>query len=105
MHLYKTMHLLHLIMTILFFPWALVWVWRTISNNQKNQEMLFKMQMEKKQEMKTFGHKAKAQNMNWEDIQEMQQQKKAHKNFRAQRQTKKSTWQAAEQQQKILIEG
>lgn len=46
--------------------------------------------------MKTFSHKAKAQNMNWEDIQEVQQQKKAHKNFRAQRQTKKSIWQAAE---------
>ena len=44
----------------------------------------------------TFSQKAKAQNMNWEDIQEMQQQKKAHKNFRAQRQTKKSIWQAAE---------
>ena len=47
MHFHKTMHILHLIMTILFFPWALVWVWRVVSNNQKNQEMLFKMQMEK----------------------------------------------------------
>ena len=51
--------------------------------------------------MKTFNHKAnnhktKAQNLNWEDIQEMQQQKKQHKQFRAQRQTKKSIWQAAE---------
>ncbi len=46
--------------------------------------------------MKTFRNKSKAQNMDWEDIQEMQQQKKAHKNFRAQRQTKKSIWQAAE---------
>lgn len=27
----------------------------------------------------TFSHKAKVHNMNWEDIQEMQQQKKAHK--------------------------
>ena len=26
--------------------------------------------------MKTFAHKAKAQNLNWEDIQEMQQKKK-----------------------------
>ena len=46
--------------------------------------------------MKTFTHKAKAQNMSWEDIQEMQQQKKAHKSFRSRRQTKKSIWQAAE---------
>ena len=44
----------------------------------------------------TFHHKSKAQNMDWEDIQEMQQQKKEHKKFRAQRQTKKSIWQAAE---------
>lgn len=35
-------------------------------------------------------------NLSWEDIQEMQQKKKQHKNFRAQRQTKKSIWQAAE---------
>ena len=46
--------------------------------------------------MKTFSNKAKAQNLNWEDIQEMQQKKKSHKQFRAQRQTKKSIWQAAE---------
>ena len=46
--------------------------------------------------MMKFSHKAKAQTLGWEDIQEMQQQKKAHKNFRAQRQTKKSIWQAAE---------
>ena len=46
--------------------------------------------------MKTFRHKVKVHNIDWEDIQEMQQQKKAHKNFRAQRQTKKSIWQAAE---------
>ena len=51
--------------------------------------------------MKTFdkntsSHKAKVHNMDWEDIQEMQQQKKAHKNFRAQRQTKKSVWRAVE---------
>ena len=46
--------------------------------------------------MKTFHHKSKVHFMDWEDIQEMQQQKKAHKNFRAQRQTKKSIWQAAE---------
>ena len=46
--------------------------------------------------MKNFRHKAKVHNMDWEDIQEMQQQKKAHKNFRAQRQAKKSIWQAVE---------
>ena len=46
--------------------------------------------------MKTFKVKAKVQTLGWEDIQEIQQQKKAHKNFRAQRQTKKSIWQAAE---------
>ena len=46
--------------------------------------------------MKTFRHKSKAHNMDWEDVQEMQQQKKAHKSFRAQRQAKKLIWQAAE---------
>ena len=47
--------------------------------------------------MKTIKMQAQAkQTLNWEDIQEMQQKKKEHKQFRAQRQTKKSIWQAAE---------
>lgn len=36
------------------------------------------------------------QTLNWEDIQKMQQKKKSHKQFRAQRQSKKSIWQIAE---------
>lgn len=47
MHFHKTMHILHLILTILFPPWLIVWIFCAISNNQKNQEMLFKKQMEK----------------------------------------------------------
>ena len=35
-------------------------------------------------------------NLNWEDIQEMQQQKKAHKQFRANRQSRKGFWRSAE---------
>lgn len=46
--------------------------------------------------MKTFNHKAKAQTLGWEDIQEMQQQKKAHKQFRANRQSRKGLWMPAE---------
>lgn len=44
---HRTAHIFHLIMTILFFPWLIVWIFCTISNNQKNQEILFRKQMEK----------------------------------------------------------
>ena len=47
MQFVKTWHILHLLLTLLTGFWVVIWVWRTISNNQKNQEMLFKMQMEK----------------------------------------------------------
>lgn len=39
---------------------------------------------------------AKAQTLGWEDVQEMQQQKKAHKQFRANRQNRKGLWMPAE---------
>lgn len=44
----KTMHILHLILTILFWPWLIIWIWRTVANSQANQEMLFKKQMQEK---------------------------------------------------------
>lgn len=36
-----TMHLLHLILTLIFLPWAIIWVWRTLSNAQYNKEQMF----------------------------------------------------------------
>lgn len=45
---HRTAHVFHLIMTILTgFLWVPIWIFCTISNNQKNQEILFRKQMEK----------------------------------------------------------
>lgn len=45
---HSTWHAFHLIMCLLTgFIWVPIWIWRTLSNNQKNKEMLFKKQMEK----------------------------------------------------------
>lgn len=35
----STWHVLHLILTIAFFPWALIWIICTLSNNAHNRNL------------------------------------------------------------------
>lgn len=35
----STWHILHLILTIIFLPWVLIWVFCTLSNNSHNRAM------------------------------------------------------------------
>lgn len=36
MYYKETAHFLHFILTLLFLPWVVVWVWRVLSNSQHN---------------------------------------------------------------------
>lgn len=44
----ETQHGLHLILSILFFPWAAIWLWRTLKNSQHNTLTFYKEVRENK---------------------------------------------------------
>ena len=48
----KTSHLLHLIMTIIFIPWVLVWIWCATSNSRYNAQIAFNTQQDILEELK-----------------------------------------------------
>lgn len=54
MYYKETAHFLHFILTLLFFPWVVVWVWRVLSNSQHNKMV---ERMENRQMMMLNQHK------------------------------------------------
>lgn len=46
MKIHTTMHWLHFLVTLLFWPWLLVWMIRWSSNNKKNKLQEWKLQKE-----------------------------------------------------------
>lgn len=43
---HKTEHLLHLIISVIFWLWPIIWIWRTLANAQKNRQNEFYMMRE-----------------------------------------------------------
>lgn len=48
----KTMHFLHFILTVLFVPWCLVWIWCATSNSRYNAQIAFNTQQDILKELK-----------------------------------------------------
>lgn len=46
----KCHHVLHLILTILFWPWCIVWLWRFLSVTSYNDRMELEQKLKEKQE-------------------------------------------------------
>lgn len=40
----KTRHVLHLIITLLLWPWVIVWVWCAVSNSNHNKQLQYNEQ-------------------------------------------------------------
>jgi hypothetical protein len=47
-----TMHILHIVLSILFFPWLLIWLWRASSNAKHNKAIDKTIQLEQNEILK-----------------------------------------------------
>lgn len=51
-----TMHLLHFVLSVIFFPCLIIWVWRASSNAKYNREQLYKVQKEQVELLKLINN-------------------------------------------------